>query len=458
VHELLRQYGEEKLRERPEDWERVRDRHCVYYAEYLARHEDSFWQFGPGKALCEIDNVSMAWRRMLDQGKLAECRRAMKGLYWLDQEWAWCRVRLPLLEDAITLLRRAEPSRENRIALGMALCYASRPGSGADRQYLRALAREGHQILTELDARRELAEAKLQAYFAGAAEDDAHAERLLQESLSLARETGRPDSEAWALEWLGDRYFAHSIEADSLGGEMWRQAQASYSRSLEIRRRLGYHRGEAILLAKQALCAYAEGRHAEARSLYEESLARFRAMGVRDWILVCLGELGMLALTVGDHRAAEASFQEYLETAQAWGDPVSARYALCGLGDLALARGEASKASCIRRRALQGAIEEGGLAAERILFSFAQLSAQEGRHVRAAELLALVYAIVSPSLRCTVMVCGGGDLERALRSALSPEVYAAAQERGRARDVEETLRELLAELEQNGDLLEPQYA
>jgi hypothetical protein len=56
------------------------------------------------------------------------------------------------------------------------------------------------------------------------------------------------------------------------------------------------------------------------------------------------------------------------------------------------------------------------------------------------------------------MVCGGGDLERALRSALPPEVYTAAQERGRARDVEETLRELLAELEQNGDLLEPQYA
>jgi len=370
----------------------------------------------------------------------------MKGLFWFDQEWAWCRARLSLLEDTIVLLRRAEPSRENRIALGVALCYASRPGGGADRQYLRALAREGHQILTELDARYELAEAKLIAYFAGAAEDDAHAGRLLRESLSLARETGRLDKEAWALEWLGDRYFAHSIEAGLCDGEMWRQAQASYSRSLEIYRRLGYCRGEAILLEKQALSAYAEGRHAEARSLYEESLARLRAMGARLWVLVCLGESGMLALTVGDHRAAEAYFQEYVEKAQTWGDPESARYALCGLSDLALARGEAGKASCIRRRALQGAIEDGGLAAERVLFSFAQLSAQEGKHVHAAELLALTYTIVSPSLRCTVMVCGGADLERALRNALSPEVYAAAQERGRARDVEGTLRELLAEL------------
>ncbi|MFN2132547.1 MAG: ATP-binding protein, partial [Anaerolineae bacterium] len=439
VHELLRQYGEEKLRGQPEAWERARDRHCTYYAEYLVQHGESFPRLGPREAPLEIENVSMVWRRMLDQDKLAECRRAMKGLFWFDQEWAWCRARLSLLEDTIALLRRAEPSRGNRIALGVALCYASRPGGGADRQYLRALAREGHQILTELDARYELAESKLIAYFAGAAEDDAHAERLLQESLSLARETGRLGIESWALEWLGDRHFAHSIEAGSYGGGMRRQAQASYSRSLEIRRRLGYRRGEAILLAKQALSAYAEGRHAEARSLYEESLARFRAMGARLWVLVCLGELGMLALTMGDHRAAEATFQEYLETAQAWGDPVSARYALCGLSDLALARGEAGRASHIRRRALQGAIEDGGLAAERVLFSFAQLSAQEERHVRAVELLTLVYAIVSPILRCTVMVCGGADLERALRSALSPEVYAAAQERGRARDVEATL-------------------
>jgi hypothetical protein len=45
---------------------------------------------------------------------------------------------------------------------------------------------------------------------------------------------------------------------------------------------------------------------------------------------------------------------------------------------------------------------------------------------------------------------GGRELERALQEQLSSEVYAAAQERGRARDVEGTLRELLAELEQEG--------
>jgi hypothetical protein len=39
------------------------------------------------------------------------------------------------------------------------------------------------------------------------------------------------------------------------------------------------------------------------------------------------------------------------------------------------------------------------------------------------------------------------ELERALQEDLSPEDYAAAQERGRARDMAGTLHELLVELE-----------
>jgi len=160
--------------------------------------------------------------------------------------------------------------------------------------------------------------------------------------------------------------------------------------------------------------------------------------------------LGMLALKVGDYGAAEAAFQEYLQRGQAGGDQVTARYGPCGLADVAMAMGQARKAASIRRHVLQDTIEDGGLFAERILFSFAQLSAQEGRWMRAAELLALAYALVHPGLWNTVTVCGGMDLEREVRGALPPDVYAAAQERGRARDVEGMLRELLAELEDEG--------
>jgi tetratricopeptide (TPR) repeat protein len=449
VHELLRQYAEAKLRERSGAWERALDQHCTYYTEYLVQYEASFRKSGPGEAGDEISNVSAAWRWMLDRDKVAACRRAIGGFYWLDPGWAWCRARRPLLEGTIALLRRAEPSRENRIALGMALCYTAQPEIGADLEHARVLAQEGHQILTELDARHELAEAKIYAYFAGIAQDEVHAERLLQESLSLARETGRPEIEAWALGFLGVRCFTRALRTGAPSTEAMQQVQAFYARSLEIRRRIGHRRGEANLLFEQGLCMHAVGRYAEARSLYEKSLAYYRTVGMQASILICLGTLGMLALQVGDYSAAEAAFQEYMQKGQAWDDQVTARYGPCGLADVALAMGQARKAASIRRQVLQDTIED-GLFAERILFSFAQSSAQEGRWTRAAELLALAYTLVYPGFWNIVTVCGGMELEREVRGALPPDVYAAAQERGRARDVEGTLRELLAELEDEG--------
>jgi hypothetical protein len=87
------------------------------------------------------------------------------------------------------------------------------------------------------------------------------------------------------------------------------------------------------------------------------------------------------------------------------------------------------------------------------MLSMAKLSAQRGELARAAELLALAYHIVATYAAYSwsdVGLAGGRELERALQEQLSSEVYAAAQERGRARDVEGTLRELLAELEQEG--------
>jgi hypothetical protein len=116
-----------------------------------------------------------------------------------------------------------------------------------------------------------------------------------------------------------------------------------------------------------------------------------------------------------------------------------------------LAVGEPRKATEFYRRAVQEAVEGWVVSGiERIMLSIAKLSAQRGELARAAELLALAYHIVAtyaPYHWETVGLAGGRELEQALRADLTPEVYAAAQERGRARDMGETLRELLAQLE-----------
>jgi hypothetical protein len=117
---------------------------------------------------------------------------------------------------------------------------------------------------------------------------------------------------------------------------------------------------------------------------------------------------------------------------------------------VALAEGKAQEADALYGRAVQGAIELGGFrGVERIALSMAKLSVQRGEPARAAELLALAYHIVATYATyswCEVGLAGGRELECTLQEQLLPEVYAAAQERGRARDVGRTLHELLAEL------------
>ncbi|MFL7810886.1 MAG: tetratricopeptide repeat protein, partial [Anaerolineae bacterium] len=438
VHELLRQYAEDKLHERPGAWERVHDWYCAFYAQYVGERKDSFRKLGPGEARLEIDNVRTAWRWMLKRGKLAQCRQALGGAFWFDQGPAWHSTARPLLESTVVLLRRAKPSRENQIALGMALCYLSISLLETEPENAPALAREGHQILTEVDARRELAEAKMLAFIVGIAEDDAAADCLLQEGLSLARETDAPIEEAWALAHLGARDFVRAMVGGGPKGEAWERAQKAFSRELEIYRRIGHRRGEAIVLLGQASCAHAKRQYPKAKRLFEESLARFRALDERTWVLYCLLGLGALGLATGDHTGARVYYMESLNAAQADGNLLQARYALCGLGDVALVEEEPRKAVELYLRAVQGAIEVGGFSGvERIMLSMAKLSMQRGERARAAELLAFAYHIVAlhaPWDWAEVGFAGGMELERALQEDLSPEDYAAAQERGRARD------------------------
>jgi hypothetical protein len=313
------------------------------------------------------------------------------------------------------------------------------------------MAREGHEILTALDARHELVEAKQIAYLAGMAEDDAEADRLLQDSLSLARETGRPVMEARALEYIGMVYFARAMAGDGPHGAAWRQAQNADAGALEAYRHAGSRLGETVMLNAQAIRAHAEGRCVEARSLHKRCRALFLELGAQWWALLCLRRLGDVALTAGAPQEAQAHYQAYLDESQAGGLPIETRYGLCGLGDVALVEGKAHEAAQYYRRAIEEAIESWKLdGTERIMLSMAKHSARSGQPARAAELLALAYHIVAthaPWCWNEVGLAGGRELEQALQETLSPKAYAGAQERGRAREIKETLRELLVELE-----------
>jgi predicted ATPase len=66
IHELLRQFSQEKLGEDPGQEERTRDRHCRYYADFLNKREADLRGDRDKEVLeeleAEIDNVRAGWR------------------------------------------------------------------------------------------------------------------------------------------------------------------------------------------------------------------------------------------------------------------------------------------------------------------------------------------------------------------------------------------------------------
>ncbi len=84
IHELLRQYAEERLARAPAPDREVRDRHAAYYVHVLHRwFEDAK---GPRQVAAlaemdiEIDNAQAAWDWVVGQGDLAQMAKAVDGL------------------------------------------------------------------------------------------------------------------------------------------------------------------------------------------------------------------------------------------------------------------------------------------------------------------------------------------------------------------------------------------
>jgi tetratricopeptide (TPR) repeat protein len=148
------------------------------------------------------------------------------------------------------------------------------------------------------------------------------------------------------------------------------------------------------------------------------------------------------------HRRALACYQEidiyWLAVAPAsggaWGVPVS----LHRLGDIALTTGDLQEARQYYHQGLALAVDKPFAQLKvYVLLGPARWLAQFGEVERAAELAAL--ALHHPDSVEEVQD-KARQLLAGLESQLPPDAFAAAQERGRARDLEATLAELLEQL------------
>ena len=470
LHELLRQYGEERL-ETSGLADHVREAHSIFYARFVQERVEDIKGRRQTEALKEVaadfENVRTAWLWASVHRHESCIQTMMEGL------WLFCKIRNRYQESRM-LFGYAEqhlvpedgnpPSR----LWGRLLARAVEQNPGSRPQIETAL-----QLAQQDDDPGEIAYCLNRLAIAVYSKSEPEkAERLLEQSLMYYRR-------------LGDLYYTAQAMTDynlfyTTGG--WDSMAVLAEEALRLHTEIGDKAGMAMGLWNKAVDAGRKGHYVECERLWRERIALGKEVGspelvalgnahlstkvyfvvgdfdkaraaaeealrfretigpayhnVNGWALAALGLLASMNENYQDGQAlcgqvSPDEVSDYVAVYAAWGAAVAA----CGLEDYDTAA--TSFAVGLGVPDIQGTV---GIIL--CLPVAAILLAHQSSPVRAVELLALAF---------THPVRAFGWMEKwplltrfqmALKQQLGPEVYAAAWERGRLLDADKTLVEL----------------
>jgi|GEM_PF-349810 len=343
VHELLRQYAEEKLAECPQDKEEVHDLHSQFYCEFMCQKKKSIRGERQREVLEEIgeeiDNVRAAWMWAVEKGNINAIDRCFDSLWRFYMVRGWYQDGEEMFGQATKKLesRMAVTEEEKEIVFGNVL---ARHGVFSHQLGRYEKAKELFQrsicIFRKLDAQKNIADTLTELsrldYIKG---DYSKAKQILEKSLSIYKNIGLRDRMAVPHTTLGN--IAYRL------GEL-KVAREHYQKSYLIYKELGDRWGMAILLMNMANVEHELGEHSEAKRLYGESLAVSRELGDRRGIASNLNNMGNLLKDLGEYAEAKKLYQESLEIKREIGDRKGIASSLGNLGNIACALGEYDEA------------------------------------------------------------------------------------------------------------------
>ncbi|MBX3011505.1 MAG: tetratricopeptide repeat protein [Caldilineaceae bacterium] len=312
LHEFVRQYALEQLETDREKANAVRDRHCAYFAIFLAWLEQSQNRDQAAQLTIRADlkNVRTAWLWSVAQGKVFEMNRSLKSLarfYYLAG----------FLSEATSMLHPA-------IASVRAL-IAKQEQPRADQQ--RLLAR----LLLET------------AFFDAILEQRATAEAAIAEAIGLAQALADPSLEALGHVRLGDLAWSR---AD------YPQHRAAYTHSLALTRQHALLSLEAHCLSNLGMSYDEDGRYADAIAHYEAALAIARALGNRQQESIVYYNLSVSHKMLGSFGQTVYYYQQALQLAQALSDQEGIGFAYFNQGSTLSMLGELTQAEATLEQAL----------------------------------------------------------------------------------------------------------
>ncbi len=313
VHDLIRQYAAEKLKESPAASEAARDRHSIYFTTALQRWEADLRGPRQQTALAEMDaeieNARHAWDWAVEQAPVARLDQGIVALY---RFYAWRRG----WQEAEVVCRTAAEKLVARVS--------ESPQASGDE--LRVLA----QVLS------------IRSNFNWHMGRTELCSQLLRQSLALLEQCGLDDPNAR----LGKAYTLHEMGLVASDSDQV-EARRFYEQSLALCRALEHRWGTAQALYALGAVATSQGAYAEAKRFHEEGLAIRRAVGDQRTLAASLAGLGAIAMRQGEFEEAEGLLRESIAIHQEIGNRAGIAYSLSRLGTTLMYLGKFAEATAL---------------------------------------------------------------------------------------------------------------
>lgn len=313
LHELLRQYAEERLRETAGELEEVREQHGLFFAAFLAQKQTVLEGRGQKAAFKEIereiDNIRAAWQWALAHKREVEIAKACHAIWYFYDTRGWYQEGEQAFQTAAEALGINDTGEDKSAVLGKVMaCYGGFCFSLNRADKARQLLEKSLTILRRQQATSEIAYALLRlSEVAIFLENDLFsAQNYLQESLMLCRKLDHQWGTAYSLRWLG---FIEMLR------EAYQEAQQLAQESLVLYENSGDTLGKVSALIVVSFSALGLGNYERAQQLSREIWILCNEIGLRHPLSIAQIMLGAALCGLGNYAEAKHHLYEGLSEA-----------------------------------------------------------------------------------------------------------------------------------------------
>jgi predicted ATPase/DNA-binding CsgD family transcriptional regulator len=341
VHDLLRQYAEERLEIDSEARIAAHQAHATYYTNFLEKMSENLRSDRQKTSLIEIkndiENVRVTWRHLAAQGKAAEIAKMIDSLWYSHEIRGWLHAGLNLFSEADATFRETIMGEDVKVVFAQILAARAHFTSllGFAQQGLE-MAQESVAIHRRLNRRQEillsLNSLTIANFHLGKMTEVIEA---AQEGLEIARELGYKWWEANTLLWLAaaNRAMQSFNEVDRFAQEAGKIVGEIGDPWLSVWP--GHH---------LAGLAAVRGDYLEAKERYYLVLEAAQSVNFKRGMLYTYNDLGTVNFLLGEFVEAEQAYLRSLRISDDTGQIMELLANLCDIARVWIALEEEIKA------------------------------------------------------------------------------------------------------------------